>query len=293
MKEPSLSEQLVMTTVRIECVYSNGLSGTGTGFFLILFREINGDIFPILITNKHVIRDAVIGRLVLPFKIGSFGPELKGSYILVIEAFQTAWIDHPDKQVDLCAMPFAVPYQKMLDEKKQPYITLLDVKLIPTQEEFDNFSPIEDIIMIGYPLGLWDAHHNLPIIRRGITATPPAIDYNQRREFMIDAACFPGSSGSPVLIHNKGVYSDGRGIVFGNRTKLLGILYAGPTYDVNGKIQVTEIPTAIVAYSPTSIPVNLGYVIKSSRILDFEPIFREQLKKNRLSQIIVKEMKDE
>lgn len=61
--------------------------------------------------------------------------------------------------------------------------------------------------MIGYPNGLWDSQNNLPIIRRGITATSVKKDYNGKKEFLIDAAVFPGSSGSPVFIFNEGSYS--------------------------------------------------------------------------------------
>lgn len=294
MNETSMSEQILMTTVRIECTYSNGTEGTGTGFFLTLFTEENGDRFPILITNKHVIQNSVRGRLILPFKMGSHGPDLKGRYLLEIEEFETAWILHPDKQVDLCAMPFAIPYNMMIQEKKEPFIKFIDRSFIPTQEELSQFTAIEDVIMIGYPIGLWDAHNNLPIIRRGITATPPAIDHNGRSEFMIDAACFPGSSGSPVLLYNHGIYTSGGVAKLGDRIKSLGILYAGPIYDVNGKIEVIQIPTANVVYSKTGIPINLGYVIKSSRILDFEPIFREQLANKKLNQITnLKEIKSE
>ncbi len=44
--------------------------------------------------------------------------------------------------------------------------------------------------MIGYPNGIWDEANNMPIIRRGITATHPNFNYNGKPEFMIDAACF-------------------------------------------------------------------------------------------------------
>jgi hypothetical protein len=44
-----------------------------------------------------------------------------------------------------------------------------------------------------------DSANNLPIVRKSITATHPSIDYRERREFLIDAACFFGSSGSPVF----------------------------------------------------------------------------------------------
>jgi hypothetical protein len=34
MSELSISEKLTYSTIRIECKYSNGSNGTGTGFFL-------------------------------------------------------------------------------------------------------------------------------------------------------------------------------------------------------------------------------------------------------------------
>jgi len=58
--------------------------------------------------------------------------------------------------------------------------------------QLGELSAIEDIIMIGYPDGIWDSINNQPIIRRGITATQPKNNFNGKQEFLIDAACFPG-----------------------------------------------------------------------------------------------------
>lgn len=73
------------------------------------------------------------------------------------------------------------------------------------------------------------------------------------KKFLIDAACFPGSSGSPVLIINEGGYVDKHGnLNWGNtRVFLLGILHAGPQHTKCkfGTIQFANIPTTI-----TSIP---------------------------------------
>ena len=59
--------------------------------------------------------------------------------------------------------------------------------------------------MIGYPIGLIDEYNNKPIVRKGITATTYNIDYNGKKEFLIDIACFPGSSGSPIFIRRDGL----------------------------------------------------------------------------------------
>lgn len=57
--------------------------------------------------------------------------------------------------------------------------------------QLGELSAIEDIIMIGYPDGIWDSINNQPIIRRGITATQPKNNFNGKQEFLIDAACSP------------------------------------------------------------------------------------------------------
>src|SRR5690606_32118899 len=119
----------------------------------------------------------------------------------------------------------------------------LDKSLIMSDEELDQLTALEDIIMIGYPNGIWDSVNNLPIMRRGITATHPKMDFNGKPEFMIDAACFPGSSGSPIILLNEGSYRTQDSIVMGSRVKLLGVLYAGPVSTVTGNIQVVNIPT--------------------------------------------------
>lgn len=36
----------------------------------------------------------------------------------------------------------------------------------------------------------------------GSTASHPAYNYNNRNEFVIDCACYPGSSGSQVMLYN-------------------------------------------------------------------------------------------
>jgi hypothetical protein len=93
-------------------------------------------------------------------------------------------------------------------QRKRIYFMALGKEIIPTAEQLEGLAALEDIVMVGYPIGLWDKVNNMPIIRRGITATHPKLPYNGREEFMIDAACFPGSSGSPVVLYNETGYID-------------------------------------------------------------------------------------
>ena len=154
-----------------------------------------------------------------------------------------------------------------------------DESLIPNSEKTKTLDAVEDIIMIGYPNGLCDSVNNMPLIRKGITSTDIKLDYEGKKEFLIDAACFPGSSGSPVLICDVGGYRDKQGNLNlgSSRVLLLGILYAGPQLTVTGDIKVVTIPNMQQkALAVSHIPNNLGYIIKSERIMDFLPIIKQK-----------------
>jgi len=117
----------------------------------------------------------------------------------------------------------------------------------------------------------------MPVIRQGITATHPAKNYEGKSEFMIDAACFPGSSGSPVFLFNLGSYPKAGGITIGSRVKLLGVLYAGPQYNAQGEIQIVTVPTGQKLIASAAVPINLGIVVKSKRLRDFDPLLKALL----------------
>ena len=150
---------------------------------------------------------------------------------------------------------------------------------LPTADELEDLSALEEILMIGYPNGIWDATNNMPILRRGITATHPNIDYEGRKEFLIDAACFPGSSGSPVFLFNTSAWTDRKGntMMGGPRVKLLGLLYAGPQHTATGEVRIVTVPTQQRAIALSSIPNNLGLVIKAARLREMDAFIRARI----------------
>ena len=129
--------------------------------------------------------------------------------------------------------------------------------------------------MIGYPFGLKDFINDLPVVRKGITATPAFLDYNSKKEFLCDIAVYPGSSGSPIIIYSPSSYTPRNGgTFFGTRLLLLGINYATYMRNFEGKI----IPK--ISYNledslkvNVGIPYNIGIIIKSEKILDFKRFF--------------------
>jgi hypothetical protein len=162
---------------------------------------------------------------------------------------------------------------------KRPFYINLSQGIIASAEALASLDPIEDITMIGYPNGIWDEVNNLPIVRRGITATSASGKHQGKSEFLIDAACFPGSSGSPVFIYNNGSYGGfgGAGLVVGIRLMLIGVLYAGHLHTAVGEIKVVPIPTAAMPVPISQIPNNLGICIQASRILDFTPVLKTRI----------------
>lgn len=62
---------------------------------------------------------------------------------------------------------------------------------------------LDQVVMIGYPVGLMDEVNLQPIFRRGVYATNPSLDYMGRKEFLLDIPNNGGSSGSPVFHFDK------------------------------------------------------------------------------------------
>lgn len=269
----SPSEQLAYTTVRIECDTPAGTS-TGTGFYFAFCR--NGDqSIPAIVTNKHVVAGSTKGRFCL--HLSQCTDKTPTTHIrFEIPDFEKNWIGHPDHDVDLCVMPIATLLRFSEQRGKKLFFIPMRQELLPSAAELANLTAIEEVVMVGYPNGIWDHVNNMPVFRRGVTATHPNVDYCGRKEFMIDAACFPGSSGSPVLLYNCGNYVDRKGtIIIGSvRCKLLGVLYAGPQHTATGEISIQNVPTVQRPVSISRIPNNLGIIIKAELLRDFEALLR-------------------
>lgn len=265
----SLSEQLAHGTVRIETFKANSPIGTGTGFFYGLDQTATGQFRPVLVTNKHVVKGADEVRFNLTHRDQDGNP-IYGSFDTIrYPDVSQGWFAHPDDSVDLCVIPIASALNQGEASGTPYFFRKLDKGYLPTPEDIEEMIGLESILMIGYPNGLWDTVNNLPIFRRGTLASDYKRDWNGSREFMIDAACFPGSSGSPILLCDTGGFQTKSSYYMGQtRVKLLGILYGGPQFTATGEIQIAtiqQVPIALI-----NIPNNLGAAIRSDRLLDFE-----------------------
>lgn len=266
------SEQLLHSTVQIICDRQAGDRSYGTGFFFALFPNAGRDA-PVIVTNKHVVDGSKTGHIRLTSRKDDGTADLANFIDVDVPDFPAQWIPHPDPDVDLTVLPLAGLLNKLLGEGKKPFMVQLDPSLIPTDAELVDLTALEEILVVGYPDGISDPAHNIPVFRRGITATPVNIDFADRKEFLIDAAIFPGSSGSPVLLYNQGSWQSRGGLVLGTRIKLLGVVHAVMLNGVNGEISIVPAPTQARAIVNSQMPNNLGVCLKASRILEFEPLF--------------------
>ncbi len=267
------AETLMHTTVRLECLLDENRQSTGTGFFFT-FKVDDKTNIPLIITNKHVINNSTVGTFVLTKSNEQGEPLLGQTERVVFENFESLWIKHPEENVDLAVFPIAELYRQAEAQGVKFFAPPIGEDLLSTSEKLADLSGLENITMIGYPNGIWDEKNNMPIVRRGITATNPKHDYNGLPIFVIDCACFPGSSGSPVFIFDQGGYLDARGNLNlgGGRLILLGVLFAGPQHVAEGEIRTIEVPLAQIPISLSKIPNNLGFVVKAQKIADFKKL---------------------
>ncbi|HIC2036039.1 serine protease [Enterobacter soli] len=258
----NLSEALEINTVRIEC--DNG--SVGTGFFYSLKTKKENVEVPFIVTNKHVIEGANAINIHLHTENIDTGKE-NNHKIFHVGDIQKLFAFHPESSVDLCALPVGGIFNALAYEREIPrYFSFNEDDLLENHRSKKSLGAIEEVHMTGYPNGIWDQVNNKPITRRGITATNISDNWQGRNEFMIDMACYPGSSGSPVYVYNNGPFMHEGKLVHGERVILLGILRAGPQILANGDVRIVDVPTSQRAISTTALMMNLGIIIKASEL---------------------------
>jgi hypothetical protein len=101
-----------------------------------------------------------------------------------------------------------------------------------------------------------------------VTATHPAVDFRGTPTFLLDASVFPGSSGSPVLIYNKGAIPTSKtgATTIGTRVVFLGILASVFFREQEGRLESHPVPTAQGDVPVTQEMLDLGIVFKARTI---------------------------
>jgi V8-like Glu-specific endopeptidase len=283
MQPNTFLKQLLFSTVRIVADTEDPKKKSlGTGFLVVKkVSDTTDQIF--LITNKHVIaKTDEVGSVKDKFKKASFSflksengnPKLGESVFVYTDNLTDMFLQHPDKDVDLAISNISDLYNKLIKSNQNIFIQTIPIEMIPSESE--SFDAIEDILFVGYPNGIFDQKNHLPIMRRGITASPYNIDFNGNKKFIVDAQVFPGSSGSPVFIKEQNLR---------NGTLTLGTekyFFVGIISKVFHREETGDLTEVVAPTTPTSNSfsikqmIGLGICEKSSQVIELIDLLNGQ-----------------
>lgn len=193
----NFQEQIFFATIRItiEDKINNG-SSIGTGFIIkVSLGDQKKRNVILLISNKHVYINHT-NLIQLNFhkaKSDEFSPKLGEQITITKERFSDIYYEHPNKDIDLACLNIS----EILEQNNIYFRNLLPSMFADFEKE--ELLPGNDVLFIGYPQNRFDNINNLPLLRKGYVSSIPKVDFNGKKEFIIDAQVYPGSSGSPVF----------------------------------------------------------------------------------------------
>lgn len=260
----NIAEQLLYVTVRLQGETAKGCS-VGTGFLYMHRQRL------FVVTNKHVVKGITKGNMVLHQSLvedEKSKPKLGFGHN--VEFSEANFIGHPTDDIDITVMNLSEVIERLRQAGTPAYFKNIVEELRPKQEDIEKFiSPVEDVVFIGYPSGIWDTKNLMPVVRKGITATPYYIQFESSPIFLIDASVFPGSSGSPVFLYYAGSYSDKTGGLYaGSKAYFLGIVARVFQRTEEGEITVKDVPTSKIPVAEVKQMIDLGIVFNDAAVVE-------------------------
>lgn len=197
----------ILAVVALILQIQNGQEvGTATGFFYIKNEVVY------LVTNRHVVLDESkkIKPEILRVKLHTNPADISKNVDLDIPLYingVTKWHVHNDyarRLIDIAVVE--------IDPKKLKtgyfFKALSASNFLPKKYVIQ---PGEDVMVIGFPRGLSDSKHNLPLVRNAMISSAYGIDFQGSPFFLVDANLHPGMSGSPVITKPKNAWPDDKG----------------------------------------------------------------------------------
>lgn len=258
------TDKMAKSTVRIECSNTERAS-VGSSFYCVFPLKTLGNV-PVLITNRHVVEGFTDIQIILSTAQDARQATPERCRVLEYDQLDKIVYFHEDPKIDLAAILLRPILDSNVNDGSTIYLEEISLKDFSDEGIESQLRFVEDVLVVGYPQGQWDSTRNLPLFRRGITASPAMLDYNGDSKFLIDCSIFPGSSGSPVFLYNYPVYIESGTVNFEERCALLGIVSSVLVYNVEGTVEEINIPTTAMV-TKSLIPYNLGVVIKAQEIL--------------------------
>src|SRR5438067_2052344 len=151
----SLFEFLQHATVKINCTLKDGSAASGTGFYY-QFSFNDNTSSTVIVTNKHVIEDAIVGEIVITAFDAQGKPNFQDITKVKLNNFESQWLMHPENNIDLCILPIAGLMNEYAKTGKDACFAPFRKAEMPDFDNLEIYKPTENIYMVGYPNGLGD-----------------------------------------------------------------------------------------------------------------------------------------
>lgn len=178
-------------------------SSKGTGFLMYNYERSRH----VLVTCRHIVQPElrrgvtmklpdIWAKADLKLGVADLFGKVEGSWatfhIALVRNDTTLWTGHPDDSVDIAVIDFPPE-----DTAHNVLGRLSDIKYIAKSDcgGLDSLCLAQDILFVGFPLGLGDLGSPQPLVRSGVISYLDPV----RKVFLLDAQVFGGSSGSPVV----------------------------------------------------------------------------------------------
>lgn len=242
----TFEEQIFFSTLRIERPEKNTM---GTGFLIEVPSCIHGKKYIFLVTNKHVLDDpSTETRLSFHLKDNKGRPLLGEVFNINVTKFQKGYYSSDSDDVDLAL----INVSELVDLAKRNTGKDVNCRNIPFEMISDykeiDLAPNQRILFVGYPNNRYDHKNYLPILRGGIIASIPKVDFEGKPQVLVDAQVFQGSSGSPVFA------------VLGGTWKFIGVIFQAMVR--NQEVQIIDTAQQVV----TQEMLGIGMIIKSTEV---------------------------
>jgi Trypsin-like peptidase domain len=248
-----VSTWLLFTTTRI-IVDLADTEAFGTAFFY----EHGTSSCRFLVTNRHVIEGGSVTRFAVHrarSAVDNYAQFVQLDGVLHhFEVPVTHWLTHPNADIDLALLPLDRISGEMPADAFYTHVTNT---FAWHPESLTRFHAAHPVMMFGYPNGLWDEVHALPVIRYGSTASHPGVPFDGTDQ-LVDIGCFPGSSGSPVFLRDPNYTA--------SVPCFLGVLYAGPIFD---GLRAKRVPVPVSKHDNPHQMMHLGYLVRPEYLIEF------------------------
>ena len=277
--------QLTLGTTIIIAEFADKPKESATGFFYQFENSENGQVKSwelLLITNRHVVENADSINIVFHLCERGSEYELIGSVPCHIDDVEQSCIWHRDPDVDLCAIRLRDHVRRLEYTYDRLAIRPFGKNSIRDDLSLSYLGAINDIYMVGYPDGFFDTQKKFPIFRKGATASPPFLDFINKKlqddggansVFLIDLPVFKGSSGSPILLYKENEYTDGPDFEKRKGGKMLLIGIAARTYRIQNAPEVfmrDPLDRDNKGFRLLHMPSDLGIAVRAKEIKALE-----------------------